>query len=126
MDSDGSGMVVASSLEGLEQKMPPPPDFGEQQDDAEMAALIEHFGGEETASFAAKQPKDRIPNGTHVTWHYRSAIGHGTVVSIAKPGKTSAKTLYNIREIDHHVSAKGSKEPGIVQHYGSALTRSSK
>ena len=24
-----------------------------------------------------------IPKGTSVTWHYRSAIGHGTVVELA-------------------------------------------
>lgn len=65
-----------------------------------------------------------IPNGTRVTWHYRSAIGDGTVVGVAKRGTSSATTAYRIRETDHHVSASGSKEPAIVTHYGRALSRS--
>lgn len=37
-------------------------------------------------------------------------------------GTTPATTRYSIEQHDHHVSASGSKEPRIVQHYGSALT----
>lgn len=59
-----------------------------------------------------------IPVGTHVTWHYRSAIGHGTVVGVAKQGTTSATTKYRIRQSDHHPG-----EPAEVAHYGKALTR---
>ena len=62
-----------------------------------------------------------LPVGTPVTWHYRSAIGHGSIAGIAKLGTTSATTKYNIRETDHHVSATGSREPATVQHYGRAL-----
>lgn len=59
-----------------------------------------------------------IPDGTDVSWHYRSAIGHGTVEGVHKKGTTSANTEYSIREHDHHPG-----EPDVVQHYGSALTR---
>lgn len=62
-----------------------------------------------------------IPRGTPVTWHYRGAIGHGTVAGIKKRGKTSATTEYKIREHDHH---KG--EAPIVNHYGRALHRGRK
>lgn len=65
----------------------------------------------------AKKFAKPLPKGTKVTWHYRSAIGHGTIESVAKPAKKKSKILYNIREHDHH---KG--EPSIVKHYGSALT----
>jgi 2'-5' RNA ligase len=68
-------------------------------------------GEEELAAFT---PYKR---GTKVSWHYRSAIGHGTIESVAKLGTSNARTLYNIREHDHHPG-----EPDIVQHYGSALT----
>jgi hypothetical protein len=60
--------------------------------------------------------------GTNVTWHYRSAIGHGTIESVYKLGKTPEDTEYNIRQHDHHVSAAGHKEAAIVHHYGRALT----
>lgn len=59
-----------------------------------------------------------LPRGTKVTWHYRGAIGHGTVVSVAKKGTTAANTKYNIREKDHHPGEKA-----ILQHYGRALKR---
>jgi hypothetical protein len=59
---------------------------------------------------------ETFPVGTQVTWHYRSAIGHGTIEGIAKKGKTSANTKYRIREHDHHPG-----EPEIVEHYGHAL-----
>ncbi len=59
-----------------------------------------------------------IPTGTSVTWHYRSAIGHGTVAGVNKRGTTSANTMYSIRQHDHHPG-----EPTIVHHTGKALTR---
>lgn len=58
-----------------------------------------------------------IPNGTSVTWHYRSAIGHGTVSGIHKRGTTADNTMYSIKEHDHHPG-----EPDIVHHTGKALT----
>ena len=58
-----------------------------------------------------------IPAGTKVTWHYRSAIGHGTVKSIYKKGTNADNTEYSIQQHDHHPG-----EPDIVHHYGSALT----
>ncbi|MEO7082700.1 MAG: hypothetical protein ABI442_03080 [Gemmatimonadaceae bacterium] len=62
-----------------------------------------------------------IPAGTSVTWHYRSAIGHGTVTGIHKRGTTAANTMYSIREHDHHPG-----EPDVVFHSGKALTRVAK
>lgn len=73
-----------------------------------------------TAKKRAKKVRT-IPRGTPVTWHYRSAIGHGSIAGIKKRGKTSASTEYRIREKDHH---KG--EPKVVNHYGRALRRSGK
>mgnify|MGYP000854749900 CR=1 FL=1 len=70
---------------------------------------------------ANKKSFKTIPVGTNVTWHYRSAIGHGTVAGVHKLGRSSANTSYSIRQHDHH---KG--EPEIVHHSGSALTRSAK
>ena len=61
---------------------------------------------------------ETIPNGTSVTWHYRSAIGHGTVSGIHKRGSTAADTMYSIKQHDHHPG-----EPAVVHHYGKALTR---
>ena len=69
---------------------------------------------------------ETIPAGTHVTWHYRGAVGHGTVTGVHKLGTSEATTEYSIDEHDHHVSASGSKEKPTVYHYGSALTRVSK
>ena len=62
--------------------------------------------------------KDR----TNVTWHYRSAIGHGTIKGIQKMGASHSDTMYNIEQHDYHVSTTGSHEPTIVRHYGKALT----
>ncbi len=59
-----------------------------------------------------------IPVGTAVTWHYRSAIGHGTVTGIHKHGTTADNTMYSIKQHDHHPG-----EPAIVHHSGKALTR---
>ena len=59
-----------------------------------------------------------IPAGTAVTWHYRSAIGHGTVTGVHTFGTTADNTMYLIAEHDHH---RG--EPDIVHHSGKALTR---
>ncbi|HUZ59319.1 MAG TPA: hypothetical protein VMU83_11100 [Hanamia sp.] len=58
-----------------------------------------------------------IPNGTSVTWHYRSAIGHGTVIGIHKMGSNADNTMYSIRETDHHPG-----EPEILHHTGKALS----
>lgn len=62
-----------------------------------------------------------IPKGTSVTWHYRSAIGHGTVTGIHKLGTNADNTMYSIAEHDHHPG-----EPEIVFHSGKALTRAAK
>lgn len=59
-----------------------------------------------------------IPAGTRVTWHYRSAIGHGTVVRVNKIGTTAANTMYDVRQHDHHPG-----EPAIVHHTGKALRK---
>ena len=56
--------------------------------------------------------------GTAVEWHYRSAIGHGTIAGVSKLGTTHATTRYKIREHDHHPG-----EPAYVYHYGRALRR---
>lgn len=57
-----------------------------------------------------------IPIGTKVTWHYRSAIGHGKVIGIHKLGMTADKTMYNVRQTDYHIG-----EPAILHHSGKAL-----
>ena len=62
-----------------------------------------------------------IPSGTAVSWHYRSAIGHGTVTGVHKLGTTAANTMYSIKEHDHHPG-----EPDVVVHSGKALTRAAK
>jgi hypothetical protein len=58
-----------------------------------------------------------LKNGTHVTWHYRSAIGHGTIEGVYKMGTNPGNTEYNIKQSDYHEG-----EPAIVHHYGRALT----
>lgn len=58
-----------------------------------------------------------IPDGTSVTWHYRSAIGHGTVTGVHKMGTNADNTMYSIRETDHHPG-----EPEILHHTGKALS----
>ena len=62
-----------------------------------------------------------IPNGTAVSWHYRSAIGHGTVTGVHKLGTTADNTMYSIAEHDPHPG-----EPDVVFHSGKALTRTAK
>ncbi len=62
-----------------------------------------------------------ISAGTAVSWHYRSAIGHGTVTGVHKLGTTAANTMYSINEHDHHPG-----EPAVVVHSGKALTRAAK
>ncbi len=61
---------------------------------------------------------ETIPVGTDVTWHYRSAIGHGTVAGVHERGTTAANTMYSIKQHDHHPG-----EPAVVHHSGKALTR---
>ena len=60
-----------------------------------------------------------IPVGTKVTWHYRSAIGHGTVKGVHEKGTNADNTMYSIAQHDHHPG-----EPAIVVHSGKALTGS--
>ena len=62
-----------------------------------------------------------IAAGTAVTWHYRSAIGHGTVKGVHKLGTTADNTMYSIAEHDHHPG-----EAAVVFHSGKALTRTPK
>lgn len=62
---------------------------------------------------------ETIPAGTKVTWHYRSAIGHGNVKGIHKIGTNADTTMYSIAQHDHHPG-----EPETVVHSGKALTRS--
>ncbi|MDI1253300.1 hypothetical protein [Thermomonas sp.] len=64
---------------------------------------------------------ETIANGTDVTWHYRSAIGHGTVTGVHKHGTTAANTMYSVKQHDHHPG-----EPAVVHHSGKALTRTEK
>ena len=52
-----------------------------------------------------------IPAGTSVTWHYRSAIGHGTVIRVHNMGTTADNTMSHVRRRDHHPG-----EPAIVHH----------
>jgi hypothetical protein len=59
-----------------------------------------------------------IPIGTKVSWHYRSAIGHGTVTGVSEMGTNADNTMYSVRQTDHHPG-----EPAIVHHSGKALTR---
>ena len=59
-----------------------------------------------------------IPVGTKVSWHYRSAIGHGTVTGVSEMGTNADNTMYSVRETDHHPG-----EPAIVHHSGKALSR---
>lgn len=58
--------------------------------------------------------------GEKVSWHYRGAIGHGTIDGIYKRGTTDATTEYNIRETDHHPGEKA-----VIHHFGRALHRGS-
>ena len=60
---------------------------------------------------------ETIPVGTSVTWHYRSAIGHGTVKGIHKMGTSADNTMYLVEQHDHHPG-----EPAILHHSGKALS----
>ena len=64
-----------------------------------------------------KSTSKTIPDGTSVTWHYRSAIGHGTVIGIHKMGTNADNTMYSIKETDHHPG-----EPDVLHHTGKALS----
>ena len=66
----------------------------------------------------AKKRFETIPIGTRVTWHYRSAIGHGTVVGVNKLGTTADNTMYDVEQHDHHPG-----EAPIVHHSGKALRK---
>jgi hypothetical protein len=57
-----------------------------------------------------------IPEGTAVTWHDSSAIGHGTVAGVHTFGTTADNTIYLIKEHDHH-----SGELDILHQFGRAL-----
>ena len=67
---------------------------------------------------AKNEAFETIPVGSKVSWHYRSAIGHGTVTGVSKIGTNPDNTMYSVRETDHHPG-----EPAIVNHSGKALTR---
>lgn len=60
--------------------------------------------------------------GKAVTYKYRSATGHGTVVGINKPGATRATTEYKVRQHDDHTGPTGSAEPTIRNRFGAGLT----
>lgn len=62
-----------------------------------------------------------IAAGTSGTWHYRSAIGHGTVTGVHKLGTTADNTMYSIAQHDHHPG-----EPAVLFHSGKALTLTKK
>lgn len=55
--------------------------------------------------------------GDKVTWHYRSAIGHGRVIGVHRKGEDCDTTMYSVRQSDHH-----SGEPATVYHSGAALS----
>ena len=59
-----------------------------------------------------------IAVGTKVSWHYRSAIGHGTVTGVSEMGTNADSTMYSVRQTDHHPG-----EPAILHHSGKALSR---
>ena len=59
-----------------------------------------------------------IPTGTHVTWVYRSGVGHGVIAGVHKLGTTEANTEYSIHQLDHHPG-----ENPVVYHYGSDIRR---
>lgn len=71
----------------------------------------------------AKRPSWVLPKGTPVSWAYRATRGFGFVVSVVKLGSDEAHTEYSIRQVDHHVSDSGSKEPAEVRHFGSDIRR---
>ena len=65
-----------------------------------------------------KKAFETIPVGTKVSWHYRSAIGHGAVAGVSKMGTNADNTMYSVRQTDHHPG-----EPATVCHSGKALSR---
>lgn len=67
---------------------------------------------------ASKPKVNTIPVGTKVSWHYRGAIGHGTILGVHQLGNSSATTEYSIGESDHHPG-----EAKVLFHYGRALSR---
>lgn len=67
---------------------------------------------------ASKRSFQTLSVGTKVTWHYRSAIGHGTVVGVHKRGSSADNTMYDVQQHDHHPG-----EPAIVHHSGKALSK---
>lgn len=52
-----------------------------------------HSHGTHTES---KKPKTESEAGRHVAFGYRGAHPHGTVTGVDKPGKTKAKTMYDV------------------------------
>ena len=78
---------------------------------------VRHLRGRDDMATKKKTFKT-IRAGTKVTWHYRSAIGHGTVTGVSKMGSNADNTMYSVRETDHHPG-----EPAIVHHSGRALSR---
>lgn len=107
-------------------------DIEEQEEDPEEEDIEEELYDEEGNSTEREWGDEIVEqktavktweNGTKVRWHYRSAIGHGSIVGVHKKGKTHSDTMYSIRQTDHHISKDGKKEPKIVYHKGSALTR---
>jgi len=60
---------------------------------------------------AKKATFETIPVGTKVTWHYRSAIGHGTVKGVHEKGTKLSRMMIVLRN------------PAIVVHSGKALAR---
>lgn len=71
----------------------------------------------------AKRPSWVLRVGTPVSWKYRGTRGYGYIKSVDKLGSDEAHTEYSIREVDHHVSDSGSKEPSVVGHFGSDIRR---
>lgn len=66
-----------------------------------------------------------LPDGTPVSWQYRSARGHGYIQGVDKHGNSAATTEYSIRQVDNHVGPTGHREAAVVHHYGSDVQRSS-
>lgn len=71
----------------------------------------------------AKRPSWVIPNGTPVSWRYRTTRGYGYTEDVVKLGSSAADTEYSIRQVDNHVSSSGSHEPSRVRHFGSDIRR---
>lgn len=66
----------------------------------------------------SKKSFPTLKDGTKVHWHYRGAIGHGTVIGIASKGNSEATTRYRVRETDHHPGEKS-----VLIHTGKALKK---